>query len=423
VAKNTVVRDALDNIRKLIAEKEKVAFVVNFWMPHNNLGMSGFRFPQYPDAYIPPSTLLPLVTITQKHIDSFINPMNGKVTPFDTPFEQDIRQSITDLQRRFGKYGLVELPNLACTLEETDELIEAFDFMMDGFKGTLQDLPYFFGSTSPVEIQFDNPISRLDKTPEGDPITYDKVLSQLVSSGKISEKNFRRLMASVNEFIQSAEIAHRAALTPQDGILHRTILSMNTGKKDGLDEADIWLTRQFPDFNAQGRLKGKENSSDLGKLVEMLGDRLGGSPQAQAQAPAQANLLSMLLNATPAEKALLRQFLGAETIQAVDPEVPAEVPSTPLPSTLSVDTEEAGEEEIEEVSLEESADSAQGLVPTDPVQCYGKTKGSNFQDRCNSNAEQDHYTCFAHRTQEEAIVAEFAETRRLALEAKAEETK
>jgi len=377
---NKVVSGALDSIRRVIQHHEQCKFVIHFWMPFFNIAMGGFRFPQIPDDYIPSGVLIPLVDITQRHIDSFAHPTTGKLTVFESPFTQTIVQSYLDLQRRYGRYGLTMVEPLSCTLGEAEETIEAFDLMYSEFNGYLQDLADFFRIQSPVAHQLDNPIKRCK-------VTYDQALDNLLASGRISEVMYQRLMAAVHDFQRSVEFAHRTALSPQDGILPNSIKYVNAGtKKDGLDEADLWIARQFPDFKVSSRLQGKEDTNSIDKLVEVLADRLVGTPKAAVVNPSAAptDLWALLTNATPEEKAALRAILGIDT-------QPLGTPAA-VPATSSVDTQEP-----EAVDYEDAYDP-----PAFTQQCSGTTRNDT---RCKLDARQGHMTCTAHADQEESILA------------------
>jgi len=396
--KNTVISGALETIRRIITEHEKVLFVIHFWMPFSNLWMGGFRFPQVPDPYIPSGVLIPLVDTPQKHLDSFTHPITNKVNPFEVEYMQKPNASLIDLQRRYGRYGLVKVEGAECTLNEATDMIEGFNLVFNEFNAPLQNLSDFFGFVSPVEMQFDNPIARC-KT------TYSEVLDKLANSGRISELVYHRLLASIGSLQQSVEVAHRCALVPEDGILTRSIREINQGDKAGLDMTDIWLTKHFPDFKVGTRLKGKEDVSTIDKLVNVLTDRLSGQPVAPRESQP-ISLIDMLRVAKPEELALLRSILNPTDVppSAMQPgllELEQPKPSIAAPEPSSVDT--GGEEDEPEITPfhEMTEDDAQGAVV---ATCFGLTKGSGYTERCKSDAREGKCTCYAHDDQEKMIV-------------------
>ena len=267
---------ALSRIRDSIKTQERVRFVYHCWMPFRNLGGNGFRIPAVPYGEIPTLTLIPLVSITDKLIDSRKEPRNNKYVPSVVLFDQDIDSSITDLIMKFADRSLISVPSLDCTLSEAEFVMNIFDAVMEGFTGgLLQDLPEFFNTKSPAAEQLEVGKKRIKTT------AYEQ-LDILYRSGKVSTEWYEKFQEAFRYFGQSAVTAHMAALSPSNGVLPRTIAAINERNKASFDETDNWLRKQFPNFNTDTLIsKSKENDS-ITKLVDLLASRM---TPAEAQQP------------------------------------------------------------------------------------------------------------------------------------------
>ena len=282
----------LQSIEEQTARLNKVAFVFHPWIEFNNLGNDGFRIPAVQSANIPRLTLIPLVSLNVKHIESRKNLSNNKYVPLPIAYTRSIYSSYIDLLQRYGRYGLVIIPSLGCNLNEAVRISEGFEKIMEPFHngGLLEDLPEYFGEKSPVEDQLESRVKRIKTTAEAR-------IKSLVTHMGLTEEDAERFREALPVLADSAVKAHRAALTPSNGILPQSIEEINDKRKPKFDEVDTFLRRQFPGYNSDSMLSKRNSNSDLAALTEVLRDLVNqrGAPAAEVDNAIAAALLVVLV--------------------------------------------------------------------------------------------------------------------------------
>ena len=259
------ILSTLQAIQEQTAKLNRVSFVFHPWYEFNNLGVDGFRISAVQHPTIPRLSLIPLVSLNVKHLDSRKDSTTNKYVSRPVPYERPIRASYIDLLQRYGRYGLVILPSLDCSLEDAIRLTEAFNLMMAPFRATglLEDLPEYFGVQSPVAAQFDSRQTRLYTT-------ASEQLDACLSAGTIEAADVEKLRLAIPVLADSAEKAHRAALTPSNGTLTQSIAEINDRRKTKFDEVDVFLQKEFPGFNSDSLLSRSNKAGSLDRVADLL---------------------------------------------------------------------------------------------------------------------------------------------------------
>lgn len=278
------ILSTLQNIRQQTSVLNRVAFVFHCWLPFNNLNSDGYRVPAIMSATIPRMTLIPILSTRVSLFDSVRNPATNKFMPVVQQHQRPIEASVSIITQRYGKFGFIRIPELDCDIEEAENYIRYFDAIMRPFKeqgGKMQDLPSYFGSTSPVDEIFDKKGDRVKTTAYAE-------LDNLFSTGRIPETDYNIFRSALNRFAQSASTAHRVALMPGYGILQESITAVNEKYKSRFDEADEFLIREFPDFNSSSRITQRAQQDSTAALTEVFREFLAAQSQPKAPAPVEA---------------------------------------------------------------------------------------------------------------------------------------
>lgn len=261
---NDNILEALKNIQRKTQEMSQVEFVFHPWMEFNNINMDGFRIPAINSPKIPRLKALPLIETPLTHIDSRKSATTNKYVPAPIGYTKSIQATYTDLLNRYGMFGLVRLTPLGCQLHEAVRLVECFDRIMEPYHkyGVLEDLTRFFGIESPISETLATRQSNLKSTWAGR-------VKHLWVHKELSDAEYERFTACEPFLARSAELAHRTALMPSDGILPKSIREINLQRKPKYDQTDVFIMNQFPGYNADTIIQKSQDQGVKG-LTEVF---------------------------------------------------------------------------------------------------------------------------------------------------------
>ncbi len=265
---NSGINQTLANLEAMLNTTGRVDFVIHFWKEFPNLGKDGLEFKTIDFPTIPRMAIIPIVATKTALGSSRTSEGTRKIVAGQFEYMREANHAVTDLIQRFAGHSLVHIDGFNFNVTEVKRAGQLYSALMAGLPDNpnMEQVAQYFGidlgyAISPYKIP-----------------SAQEMIDAVMKSDKLSDAETLKFASLVKWVVKSASTAVMMAVEPTFGRLPVSIRLINEGRRHRLDGTDVWLGRQFPNFDTSSRINTpqRKTNNDSTEVLNRLADILQG---------------------------------------------------------------------------------------------------------------------------------------------------